>query len=257
MIGLYLSGTGNTEHCVKLLLSLLDPEARAVPIEQDDAAEWPAGHDFIVLGHSTQYSNCPKMMRDFIVGHADLWRGKRVLCLATMGLFSGDGAGCSGRLVARCGGTVVGGLQVRMPDSVCDSKALKKPLEENRGIVAAADRKIRETAADIEKGTFPREGLGPLHRLAGLFGQRLWFYGKTQRYSDKVAFSDACVGCGTCVRVCPMRNITMEDGRPVAHGNCTMCYRCISLCPERAITLLGDAVVEQCRYAKYAADGFR
>lgn len=45
------------------------------------------------------FSNAPIMVRDFIKLHSALWKEKKVLCVATMGLFSGDGAGCSARLL--------------------------------------------------------------------------------------------------------------------------------------------------------------
>ena len=49
MIGLYLSGTGNTRYCVEYLLRLLDETAEAVPIEEENAAERAAAHSSIVL----------------------------------------------------------------------------------------------------------------------------------------------------------------------------------------------------------------
>lgn len=254
MIGLYLSGTGNTRYCVEYLLRLLDETAEAVPIEEENAAERAAAHSSIVLAYPIQYSNAPLMVRAFIREHAELWRGKQVLCLATMGAFSGDGAGCAARILKRCGGAVTGGLHLRMPDSVCDSRLLKKPLEENRRIVKAAEKKMREAAARILAGDFPRDGLGLSCRIAGLLGQRLWFYGKTARYSDGPKFSGACVGCGLCERVCPMRNLSIQNGRPLPRGRCTMCYRCISLCPRKAITLLGKEVTEQCRIESYLSN---
>ena len=87
--------------------------------------------------------------------------------------------------------------------------------------------------------------------LAGLFGQRLWFYGKTRDYSDKLKISDACVGCSICANNCPMGNLKIVDGKAVAGNRCAMCYRCISHCPKQAITLLGKEVIEQCRYDRY------
>lgn len=33
MIGIYLSGTGNTKHCVEKLVSLLDAAAECIPLE--------------------------------------------------------------------------------------------------------------------------------------------------------------------------------------------------------------------------------
>ena len=47
---------------------------------------------------------------------------------------------------------------------------------------------------------------------------------------------DACMGCGTCSRVCPMGCIRIEDGRPVYdYDRCANCYACIHACPTKAI----------------------
>ena len=83
------------------------------------------------------------MVRDFIKKNADIWKNKKILCIATMGAFSGDGAGCTTRMLKRYGATILGGIHIHMPDSVCDSKLLKKTMDENRCIIAQADRKNR------------------------------------------------------------------------------------------------------------------
>ncbi len=49
MVGIYLSGTGNTKHCIEKLLHLLNETAQAVPIESRNVAEELKRHDFIVL----------------------------------------------------------------------------------------------------------------------------------------------------------------------------------------------------------------
>ena len=43
-----------------------------------------------------------------------------------------------------------------MPDSVCDSKLLKKTKEQNKQILLNADRKIEQAAAMIREGNYPR-----------------------------------------------------------------------------------------------------
>lgn len=251
MVGIYLSGTGNTKHCIEKIVRLLDDSAKILPIESPDVIEEIKSTDEIVLGYPTQFSNAPYMVRDFIRKNSSLWIDKKVLCVATMGAFSGDGAGCTARLLKKYGAHILGGLHIKMPDSVCDSKLLKKSLDENRAIVQRADEKIEFVVQNIKKGQYPRDGITFLSHMVGLFGQRLWFYRKTTGYTDRLKISPACVGCGRCVSLCPMHNITVTDGKAVASNRCTMCYRCISQCPKKAITLLGNQVQEQCRYDRY------
>lgn len=251
MIGIYLSGTGNTKHCIEKLVHSLDETAQIISIEDKAAADLVAKHQKIVLAYPTQFSNAPLMVIDFIRDHAELWSGKRVLCVSTMGLFSGDGAGCSARLLEKYDAKVVGGLHLKMPDSVCDSKLLKKSLERNRAIIKAADRKIEKTVQNIKKGIYPKDGLYFYDRIAGLICQRLWFYGKTNKYADGLRINKNCDGCSLCEKQCPMHNLKIQDNKAVAGQKCTMCYRCISSCPNQAITLLGQKVIEQCRFEKY------
>ena len=47
-----------------------------------------------------------------------------------------------------------------------------------------------------------------------------------------------CVGCGSCVRVCPMGYLGMEDGIPAPRERrrCIQCGHCVATCPHQAIT---------------------
>jgi len=44
-----------------------------------------------------------------------------------------------------------------------------------------------------------------------------------------------CVGCGTCVMVCPMENIHLADGRAQIGDRCATCLACFHWCPVEAI----------------------
>lgn len=252
MVGIYFSGTGNTRYAVETFLKEYDATAQAFSIEDPRAADEIEKQEEIVLGYSVQYSNIPKMLRDFIEEHHAIWQNKKVFIIATMGLFSGDGAGMLGRLLQKYGARVTGGLHLKMPDSIGDEKALKRPLEKNRELIRKANEKISKCVEDIKNGNSPQEGIGFWYHLAGLFGQRLYFANKTKNYSDKLKINaQACIGCGKCKNLCPMKNITLKNNTAVAGNQCTMCYRCVNHCPVQAITLLGKKVAEQSTIEKY------
>lgn len=252
MIGIYFSGTGNTKYCVEKLVQAYDPMAEVTSIEGENVVQRISLHNEIVMGYPVQFSNIPKMVRDFIVDNPSVWNGRNIFVVATMGLFSGDGAGILARLLREYGANIIGGLHLKMPDSIGDEKALKRPLHKNQELIAKAVHKIEKAAQELKDGNPPQEGLGFLNHAAGLLGQRLYFYNKTKNYSDRLKINgNACVKCGKCVSVCPMHNISMGEEKAIPGNKCTMCYRCISLCPTQAITLLGKKVYEQCHIEKY------
>ena len=254
MIGIYFSGTGNTKHCSEYLLRLLDENAPSYSIENGNAIDAIRSSDEIIFAYPVYYSYLPKIVNDFIVNNSAIWKGKKILVVATMGLFSGDGAGCAARLFKKYGAKILGGLHIKMPDCIGDVKLLKKSIEENKELVKRADVKIENWAKKINVGKYPQDGLNLIDRIVGCIGQRLWFRRKTKNYSDKLKISNACTGCGLCAKQCPMGNIELKSNIAIAGNRCTMCYRCIGLCPKQAITLLGKKIIEQHRYENYKTE---
>jgi len=251
MLGVYFSGTGNTRFCLERFCYLYDG-SKPLSIEDSDVVEAIRKSEEIALAYPVYFSNTPKIIEDFIRINSSCFTNKRVFIIATMGLFSGDGAGCGARLLKKSGAKIIGGLHLKMPDCIGDVKALKKPLVQNRQIVTNAGEKIAKAVNALKQGKPTKEGLGFLYHVAGLFGQRLWFYGKTTQYSDKLKIDTSiCIGCGKCAKLCPMNNVTLANQKAIAGNKCTMCYRCVNSCPKNAITLLGREFVEQCGIAKY------
>lgn len=252
MVGIYFSGTGNSKFAAELFCKKYDKSAAVYYIEEKGSLTAVKKAELIVFAYPVQYSTVPKMLRDYITEHKKLWRNKKVFIIATMGLFSGDGSGILGRLLQSCGAEVVGGLHLKMPDSIADEKALKRPLEKNKELVKQAGQKIKVSVKRLKAGKPTQEGIGPFYRLAGFFGQRAYFGHKTREYSSKLRVdADKCIGCGICEKLCPMNNISINDHKAVSGDRCTMCYRCINKCPKQALTLLGKKVIEQCGIEKY------
>lgn len=252
MIGIYFSGTGNSRYALKVLAKALDPECALFSIEDEALVEQLHLHEEILFSYPVQYSAVPKIVSDFVHRHRDEWREKQVFIVATMALFSGDGAGVLARMLKRYGAVISGGLHLQMPDSIADEKVLKRSYAKNVRLVECAVRKATTAAALIRSGRSPQEGLGILSRLSGLLTQRLWFGHKTQRYSDQLKIDpDKCVGCSKCAKMCPTGNIVMADRKATSKDRCTLCYRCVNLCPQQAITLLGKTVIGQTSIDRY------
>ena len=252
MFGIYFSGTGNSRYALEVFLGKYDETVKAFAIEDENIVSYIKDNEEIVFSYSVQYSNIPKMLKDFIDLNQHLWKGKKIFVIATMGLFSGDGAGILARRLHKYGAQIIGGLHLKMPDSIADEKALKRSVEKNKELVREAEEKIDRAVRDMKNGKPPQEGIGLLYHMAGLFGQRLYFYTKTKQYTDKIKVdTQKCVGCGKCAKQCPMKNLDIEHNLAKAGNRCTMCYRCINICPKQAITLLGKHVVEQGTIEKY------
>lgn len=47
--------------------------------------------------------------------------------------------------------------------------------------------------------------------------------------------NEKCIGCGTCSRICPVKNIEMINDRPSWQHYCEFCLACFHWCPEEAI----------------------
>lgn len=252
MVGVYFSGTGNSRHVLDVFLKAYDETTKSFSIEDNGVLTAIKEQDTLVFAYPVQYSTVPKILSDFICENKEFWNGKKVFVIATMGLFSGDGAGVLARLLQKYGAKVLGGIHIKMPDSIGDEKVLKRSLEKNKELVKRAEEKVKMAATCLKNGKPTKEGFGFFSRMLGFFGQRLYFGNKTKNYSGKLKIDvEKCVGCGKCVVLCPMKNISIKDGVGVSEGRCTMCYRCVNNCPRQAITLLGKEVVEQSVIEKY------
>ncbi|MDW2800870.1 EFR1 family ferrodoxin [Clostridium boliviensis] len=47
--------------------------------------------------------------------------------------------------------------------------------------------------------------------------------------------SEACNGCATCSKVCPVENIKMQNDKPMFLHHCEQCMACVQWCPKQAI----------------------
>lgn len=61
------------------------------------------------------------------------------------------------------------------------------------------------------------------------------FYELTPLMDKSFSVDDKCDGCGTCAKICPVRNIELENKKPSWQHHCETCLACCHWCPNEAI----------------------
>lgn len=120
MIAIYFSSTGNTKHCVERFIERLGSDIPVVSIKDEAYRELLKRHGDVILAYPVYFSDLPQIVREFICENSANFRSKNVFIIATMEIFSGDGAGCAARILKRAGAKITGGAHVRMPAFILD-----------------------------------------------------------------------------------------------------------------------------------------
>jgi ferredoxin len=61
----------------------------------------------------------------------------------------------------------------------------------------------------------------------------------TRLWDKEFIVDDNCIGCETCKKVCQVKNIKIENKKPIFQHNCQRCMACIQYCPKNAIGFNG------------------
>ena len=200
-------------------------------------------HGDIILAYPVYFSDLPQIVREFICKNSANFRGKNVFIIATMEIFSGDGAGCAARILRRAGAKITGGVHVKMPAFILDVAIFSYSAQKNERLIKEANAKLERASEAFAAGK-PLQEVGILCRIAGLLRQRLWMkiWNKTPFAKRKPSLDTSrCNGCGECAKSCPMQNIKIAHGKAKFGERCTICCRCVNKYKQKAITILGKA----------------
>lgn len=149
-------------------------------------------------------------------------------------------------LCRNAGHDLNGSWWIQMPDNYIPLQGAV-PQDKQDAMFAAATAKLAEIATAVEAGTTVLEP----EKIAGRLMRALAykpFMTRMETFDTKFTVNAKCTRCQTCVRICPVDNITLaEDGTFTYAHHCEGCLACLQFCPQQAISC-GTKTVTRKRY---------
>lgn len=229
---LYFTGTGNSRFIArKIAEGLSDELVDLFPyIKENKKGEFRSEKPYVFVVPT--YCSYIPLVVEKLIEEADFSGEKGAYFILTCGA-SATKVGVYKRLLPLCqkkGLTLLGVEQVVMPENYIT--LFFAPSEETaKSIIEKAEERLPEIVEKISK----RESLRTKGRWALTTFVVNPIYYKLLVKDNLYYATDACIGCGKCVNVCPLSDIELKSGKPVWKGNCTQCMACISQCPTQAI----------------------
>lgn len=242
---LYFSATGNSAHVARELARLTGDTVCDLfgRIRSGDRTAMASDRPWVIVAPTYAW-RLPHIVEK-LIDETPLSGSKQLYFVLTAGSGCGGAAHYARKLCARKDMEFMGCACIVMPENYI---AMFRAPGYDRAvrIVKKAQPAIEAAAMAIAAGKalHTRDG-GAAGRLLSAAVNRV-FFGHIVG-DRRFRTTDGCTGCGKCAALCPLSNITIENGRPAWHGDCTHCMACICNCPAEAIEY-ARASVGQVRY---------
>lgn len=243
----YFSGTGNSLYIARELAKKLD--AKLIPIAsviKKDKIRLNA--DKIGIIFPVYINEPPVIVKKFIEKLENL-ENKYIFAVSTYGGAGENSVRELGNRIHKKGGKLKGCFGVQMPQN-----AWLKGWENKKKIIKNFKKRVKLLTEYIlnekEIHSFSNPLLeilvipfNPLMKSASIKHLiKVTNSDPDKKIEELIPLSDKtfsannkCISCGTCVRVCPVNNIKLENKKPKWLNKCEGCLACYSFCPVKAI----------------------
>lgn len=178
----------------------------------------------------------PKVIEK-VLKEAEFIGSTKIYVVGTMGDNSGNIDKYCKKIIANRNLEFTGFRGVAMPDNYM----VYDVMMSEKDAIAKIEKSLNEVTkiADIinENNVLVKNDTTSLSSLKSGFVN--WSFKRFQANSRSFKVLDKCKKCGKCIKVCPMNNIEMKDGKPVFSDKCIFCLSCINRCPVGAIDYHG------------------
>lgn len=254
---LYYSATGNTEYIAQEIAKRLDDECiDLLPrIKNQDYSNLHSEKPFIICA-PVYVCEMPRFMSKYL--KKQTFSGNRnVYFIFTSGGYCGISGQLAKWMFRKKKMNYMGRAEFKMPRNyVANDSYPMLAKEEVEERITNSYKMIAPVVETIQSGNkLKARHIFLFETIITLPFNPVWC--KYKLLAKDFYSTDACIGCGKCVQLCPLNNITLKDKAPVWSNHCSHCMACIGNCPTRAIEY-GKITQEKEQYNfgkyKYVAD---
>lgn len=263
----YFSGTGNSLYVAKELAALLQCTFESIPRAITHIHKDNHSHIIIVFpSYLAIMYGIPVIIKKFIESIPFISK-KKITAICSCGGYAFVNAVPSvmalEKYMMNQGGSLFDYYTLRLPMNNQDYDHIPIPIEKNNAIILnKAKNKVKQIALKIqlERNSKFRKWIT---LIAQLFMKPMYYMIKNASYKSitekakepittsktleevihltdrSITVNNQCIGCGLCVNVCPVKNIILENKRPIWLNRCEMCFACHEWCPQKAISHWG------------------
>lgn len=232
---LYFSATGNTEFIAKELAKQLEDEC----INLLDRVKT---NDYTTLYSEKPYIICapvyvcemPRFMSKYLKKQT-FTGNKNVYFIFTSGGYCGISGQLAKSMFRKKKMNYRGHAEFKMPRNYVANDAYPMlSTEEIEKRIVDSHEMLDSVVANIKAGSkLTARHIFLFETLITVPFNPVWC--KLKLRAKDFFSTDKCVGCGKCVKLCPLNNISLKEKKPVWEDNCTHCMACIGNCPTQAI----------------------
>jgi ferredoxin len=228
----YFSGTGNSLQVARDIAVLLG-DTDVIPLATA-SGNVPQEAESIGIVFPVYMWGLPLAVARFLQNMGGL-NGKYIFAVATFGGSPGATLRQASTILQGKGIELSAGFVVKMPGNyvpMYDALSLQKQQKMFDGekkkvdLIARAVRETKTGAIETSNFLVNRFLSGYFYRFCApripAMDKRFWV-------------NDRCDGCGICAAVCAVRNIALENGKPVWRHRCEQCMACLQWCPREAL----------------------
>jgi ferredoxin len=261
----YFSGTGNSLFVARDLVEKINGELISIPsVMEREMIRLES--DMIGIIFPVYHQGIPFIIRRFI-NKIDNLNDKYIFSICTYGDSPGISIKYLNEIIKSKGGKLAAGFSVNMPyNYITPSFVVKNffksfklreiSIEKQQEMFNNWKKKLKDIyeyikareEGEIETEAEVIENLVDLFNLREILQKVVWLKVAGFKGDKNIPFQESlqlmdygfksdekCNNCGICSKICPVKNIIMDNGSPVWQHNCEQCFACLQWCPEEAI----------------------